>query len=303
MKKTILLYAGIVSLFITIPALSFSQTKQISKTKMTITISDAKVFTVKDNNRVKVHTLVAPANKFANATHVIELPTQLIVIDGHFFAEYGAALKNLTDSLGKPVTRFYISHGHPDHYLGFGDAFPNVDVYALKETKDEIEQNGEKELKEKQSIMGTVIATKLNYPKNIVAVGTETIDDTIFIFEKVLDAESGVSLVIKLPELGVYIAQDIVYNKIHLFFTGQTNGWIKALNNILDEKGYETVLAGHGIPADKKVVRENIEYLKKAADILKNAKTKEEFKANLLKTFPDHDGSILIDIYLPYLFI
>ena len=63
---------------------------------------------------------------FANTSHIIELPSQLILVDGQFFAPYAAELKDYVDRLGKPVTRFYISHEHPDHYIGFGDAFPDV---------------------------------------------------------------------------------------------------------------------------------------------------------------------------------
>jgi glyoxylase-like metal-dependent hydrolase (beta-lactamase superfamily II) len=259
-------------------------------------------FLVKSNGTVKVHTLVSPADMFANATHIIELPTQLIVVDGHFFAQFAAELKELAESLNKPVTRIYISHDHPDHYLGFGDAFPDIDVYALKEIKEAIEQNGAKELNEKQLQMGDAIASKLNYPKFEVVVGTEIIDGTTFIFEKVENAESPVSLVIKLPELGIYIAQDIVYNNIHLFITGQTGGWKNALNNILANEQYDVILAGHGNPTDRSGVKEAIAYLDKVTEILKIAKTGEEYKSKILAAYPQYGAAVLIDIYLPFLF-
>lgn len=267
-----------------------------------IEIPKANQFLVKSSGGVRVHTLVSPTDMFANATHIIELPTQLIVIDGHFFAQYAAELRELANSLNKPVTRIYISHDHPDHYLGFGDAFSDVDVYALKETKEGIEQNGAKELKEKQSQMGDAIASKLNFPKFEVSVGTEIIDGTTFIFERLEQAESPVSLVIKLPELGVYIAQDVVYNNIHLFITGQTGGWKKALNDILADEGYDIILAGHGNPTDKNGVKEAIAYLDKVTEILRLAKTEEEYKTKILAAFPNHGAAVLIDIYLPYLF-
>ena len=269
---------------------------------MTNQNAKATTFLVKSNGVVKVHTLVSPADMFANATHIIELPTQLIVVDGHFFAQYASELKELADSLRKPVTRLYISHDHPDHYLGFGDAFPDVDVYALREIKEAIEQNGAKELAEKQSHFGSAIASKLNYPKHVVTPGTEIIDGETFIFSKVINAESPVTLTISLPDLGVYIAQDIVYNNIHLFITGPTNGWRKALYNILNSGGYETILAGHGNPTDKSGVQNAIGYLDKVDEILNEVKTPEEYKAKLLAAFPNYGGAVLIDIYLPYLF-
>ena len=58
-----------------------------------------------------------------------------------------------------------------------------------------------------------MIAFKLNKPSVIQQPGEEIIGNVKFIFEKSVNNESAVSLVIKLPELGVYIAQDISNRK------------------------------------------------------------------------------------------
>ena len=202
-------------------------------------ISIGSSWTVIKNKNVKVHTYMSPTAMFANTSHIIELKNELIIVDGQFFAPYALELKKFTDSIGKPVTRFYISHDHPDHFIGFGDAFPDVKVYALAETKTSIEQTGQGVLEQRQAQFGPMIATKLNKPSVIQQPGEETIGNVKFIFEKSLNNESTVSLVIKLPELGVYIAQDIVYNKIHLFIEGDTKGWETALNKIIKEKTYK----------------------------------------------------------------
>lgn len=133
---------------------------------------------------LKIYTLVSPGVMFANTSHVIELSHQLIVVDGQFFALYGTQLKALTDSLKKPVTRFYISHDHPDHYLGFGDAFPDVPVYALAETAEAIKTNGDQTLKARQEQFGGLIAKTVHMPDHIQVAGTEVIDGVTFVFEQ-----------------------------------------------------------------------------------------------------------------------
>jgi len=255
---------------------------------------------VTQNANVKVYTYMSPSAMFANTSHIIELKNELIIVDGQFFAPYALELKKITDSIGKPVTRFYISHDHPDHYIGFGDAFPNVKVYALAETKASIEQNGQGVLEQRQAQFGPMIATKLNMPAVIQQPGEEKIGDVKFIFEKSLNNESGVSLVIKLPELGVYIAQDIVYNKIHLFIEGDTKGWENALRNIVKEKAYKIVLSGHGKEGGKELLQENLSYLSFANKTILASKNKEEFKTSIIKKYPDYAGEQLIDIYLNY---
>ena len=257
-------------------------------------------WTVTQNKDVKVHTYMSPAAMFANTSHIIELKDELIIVDGQFFAPYAIELKKFTDSLRKPVTRFYISHDHPDHYIGFGDAFPNVKVYALAETKTSIEQNGQPVLEQRQAQFGPMIATKLNKPSVIQQPGEETIGNVKFIFEKSLNNEAAVSLVIKLPELGVYIGQDIVYNKVHLFIEGDTKGWENALRNIMKEKTYKTILSGHGKEGGIALLEENLNYLSFANKTISDSKNKDEFKAIIVKKYPEYAGEPLIDIYLNY---
>ncbi|MGX7666289.1 hypothetical protein [Flavobacterium pedocola] len=257
-------------------------------------------WTVTQNKDVKVHTYMSPTAMFANTSHIIELKKELIIVDGQFFAPYALELKKFTDSLGKPVTRFYISHDHPDHFIGFGNAFPNVKVYALAETKASIEQTGQGVLEQRQAQFGSMIATKLNKPSVIQQPGEETIGNVKFIFEKSLNNESAVSLVIKLPEIGLYIAQDIVYNKIHLFIEGDTKGWETGLRKIIKEKNYKIVLSGHGKEGGIELLKENLNYLAFVKETILKSKNKEEFKAAIIKKYPKYGGEQLIDIYLNY---
>lgn len=259
-------------------------------------------WTVTQNKDVKVHTYMSPSAMFANTSHVIELKNELIIVDGQFFAPYAFELKEFTDALGKPVTRFYLSHDHPDHYIGFGDAFPNVPVYALTETKAAIEQAGQEVLEQRQAQFGPMIASKLNKPSVVQQPGEETIGNVKFIFEKSVNNESAVSLVIKLPELGVYIAQDIVYNKVHLFIEGDTKGWETALHQIIKEKTYQTILSGHGKEGGIELLKENLNYLAFVNETILKSKDKEEFKAAILKKYPEYGGEQLVDIYLDYYF-
>jgi glyoxylase-like metal-dependent hydrolase (beta-lactamase superfamily II) len=273
----------------------------VSATAAAQNLPNATIEIVKDTPKIKVHTLVSAGDMFANASHVIELKSQLIVIDGQFFAQYGKELRAFTDSLGKPVTRFYVSHDHPDHYLGAGDAFPDVKVLALKETKDAIDRDGQAGLEARQKQMGPMIASKLFKPTAVVATGTELIDGVSFVFEKWTDNEAEVSLVVKLPELGVIVTQDIVYNHVHLFISGPTQGWKNALQKLKRSEGYTVFLPGHGRPASRSTIDEDIAYLDTVDALLKSSKTKEAYKAGLAAAYPNYAALGLVDIYWPIL--
>ncbi|PRY30440.1 glyoxylase-like metal-dependent hydrolase (beta-lactamase superfamily II) [Spirosoma oryzae] len=259
-------------------------------------------YLVKDTGRVKVHTLVSPAPMFANATHIIELPNELILVDGQFFAQYGQEFRDLADSLQKPISRFYVTHDHPDHFLGMGDAFADVPVYALPEIKESLATVGPHELEEKQHQMGSLIANRLSLPTEVVEPGEETIGGARFLFERVLDTESPVALVIKLPELGIVIAQDILYHDAHAFITGPVTGWKKALQALRDDDDYDLILPGHGKPAGKSDIDRAMDYLDKATELLAQADGPVAYKQALLTVYPDYAADKLIDIYCRILF-
>lgn len=257
---------------------------------------------VRSNAKVCVHTLLSPGPMFANATHIIELSDQLILIDGHFFAQYGQEFRELADSLKKPISRFYVTHDHPDHYLGMGDSFRDVIVYALPEIKASIVKSGPVELEKKRQKMGDLIASQLVVPTKSVEPGEELISGVKFIFERVLDTESPSTLVIKLPELGMLIAQDILYHNAHAFITGPVDNWKKALLQIREDKEYDLILPGHGQPAQKADIDNAINYLEKAFSIFSTTNSPEQYKHELLNAYPSYAADRLIDIYSPILF-
>lgn len=255
-----------------------------------------------DQETVKIHTMISPDPFFANATHIIELATQLILIDGQFFAQYGKEFRAYADDLKKPITRFYISHDHPDHYLGMGDAFSDVPVYALEAIKASLEKNAGREIEEKQNAMGPLIAKRLVLPTHIADTKQEVIDGVRFVFERVDNTESAEALVIKVPEVKVAIIQDILYNNTHAFVTGSLDGWKSALRELRDDPDYDLFLPGHGKPSGKADIDNALGYLDKVEAIKSYAKDEEEYKNEVLRFYPNYAGAKLIDIYMPILF-
>jgi glyoxylase-like metal-dependent hydrolase (beta-lactamase superfamily II) len=252
---------------------------------------------------VKVHTVMAPASVFSVTSHIIEFKTQLFVVDGQFFAPFAADLKAYAGALGKPITRFYISHEHPDHYLGMGDAFPDVAVYALPSVKHHIEEDGPKQLVRWNAKLGPkMVAQHLAVPSRDAQLGREVVDGVPLEFAAVADNESPEALVIKLPTQGVLIAQDLVYNGVHLWAVGPTDGWRTALKGLLADTRYQTFLAGHGPAADRETVKANLAYLDTVDRIRRSASGPADYKAQLLKAYPSLDGAGLLDIYLPIVY-
>jgi glyoxylase-like metal-dependent hydrolase (beta-lactamase superfamily II) len=86
-------------------------------------------------------------------------------------------------------------------------------------------------------------------------------------------AETEDALTIALPDGGGVITQDLVYNRAHLFL-GERRfaGWREALRQYRDLP-YDIVLPGHGLPGDKTVYADMIDYLNFAEDALVGSST------------------------------
>lgn len=269
-------------------------TVSVRESGMTVTMQPAGDLTV--------HTLTAPEQVFADSTHIIETESSLVVIDTQFLLPMALDFRAYADGLGKPIDRVFITHAHPDHFLG-SEAFADVPVFALEEVSAAIAANGDAEIAEKQGDFGVEsIASSFVVPE-VVEAGTVVIDDVDFQLTEVTDAEAEIQLVIRVPEAGAVVAGDIVYSGVHLILAGPADTWIAALNDLAaDSETYPVVLPGHGVPADPSVYNVNIDWLATAGQLLSSVDNAADFKQGLVDAFPDLGMTASIDFVTPFLF-
>lgn len=265
-------------------------------------VSDPIVMVAKQVGDVRIHTFVASftGDNIANATHIVESANRLVLVDSQFLVPYAKAFRQYADSLGKPIERLYLSHRHPDHWFGSGAAFGDVPVYALPETAEFIRDHGEDSRSDHWKL-GDFVPDRVVVPKETVQPGTERIDGVEYVFDRVTDTEIDFNLTIKLPELGVFFAQDLLYSGTHLYLTKHLEHWIRVLRAMLLSE-CELFLPGHGLPADKNEVARNIEYLAAAREAIDDGLSGDAFKQYLLQRYPERRCPGIFDIYLPRLF-
>jgi glyoxylase-like metal-dependent hydrolase (beta-lactamase superfamily II) len=266
-------------------------------------LSDPIKIIVKQAGDVRIHTFISSfaCDNIANATHIIESKKMLVLVDGQFLVPYARQFRDYANSLGKPIKRLYLSHRHPDHWFGLGTAFGDIAIYALPETISFIQENGEASRKDHLPILGNLAPDRIVVPQKAAGPGEETIDGVKYVFGRVTDTEIDFLLTIRLPDIGVYIAQDLIYSGTHLYLTTCIEHWIRVLEEMLISD-YELFLPGHGLPADKNEVARNIEYLAAAKQAIDNGLTNEPFKDFMLQRYPERKCPGIFDIYLPRLF-
>lgn len=265
-------------------------------------LSDPIVMVAKQAGDVRIHTFVSSftGNNIANATHIVESRNKLVLVDAQFLAPYASRFREYADGLGKPIDRLYLSHRHPDHWFGVGTAFSDVAVHALPETVSFIRDHGE-ESRSDHWKLGDLAPDTVVVPKETVEPGEETVDGVRYVFDRVTETEIDFHLTIGLPDVGVYVAQDLVYSGTHLYLTRHLEHWIAVLEALL-VTDYDCFLPGHGLPADKNEVARNIEYLAAAGQAVADGLTHDAFKEFMLRRYPERRCPGIFDIYLPRLF-
>ncbi|MET9082826.1 MBL fold metallo-hydrolase [Streptomyces sp. NPDC004237] len=250
--------------------------------------------TVVDKGTVRVHSYMAPDDSLNVTTQLIETPARVIAVDAQYALAYADEVVAYAKGLGKPLDRLIVTHAHPDHFHGAGRF--GVPVHALAAVRDQIAAQGDG-----QDPTGAVIPAADITPTVEIVPGTEVVDGVPFLFEAFSGGEAADELVIRLPEHGVLVAQDLVYHDTHLFLgNNDLAGWQQAVERLAAEPSYDTVLAGHGLPAGPEVYEELRRYLADARELL--GEDGEAYKKAITDRYPTYGAPFLIDIGNEYLF-
>ncbi|HEM4277685.1 MBL fold metallo-hydrolase [Streptococcus suis] len=246
-------------------------------------------------DKVTVHTYTAPEDGAMVNTHIIETEAHLIVVDTQMLLPYAHEVKTFVDGLKKPIEMVIISHGHPDHWFGTA-VFEGEKVYAIQEVLNEIQETGPTAIERKMAVLGDLVPNQAVMPTFVLAEGDVTLDGVTIRVTKVADTESSFITTLELVEQEVIIAQDIVYNNVHLFVAQQELENWQAVVADLNNRNWTLVLPGHGLPTTNAVFGQMINYLNLAQESLANAESFSQYKAAVMAGFPDYKGEVLIDL-------
>jgi glyoxylase-like metal-dependent hydrolase (beta-lactamase superfamily II) len=247
--------------------------------------------TVTTAGRVKVHTYMAPEHGWRATSHLIELPGQIVLFDMPLTLELSREVLDHAAAIGKPLTRCYISHAHPDHFTG--TVLADAPTYALRSQKELIERSGD--LRIARAYLLTPGHEGADPPlarpvDRVAETGEEVIDGIRLSFQRVVDAETSEQLSIGLPEQGILIAQDVVYHDVHSFIGEQNFAtWSLALD-LLGSWPYHTVMPGHGLPGGRQLYAATKAYLATAAAEFTAAAGPSDLNRRLEAAYPAFGG-------------
>lgn len=273
-----------------------------------------------EGQNFKIHTYHSAQPAWAGATHIIETPKHLYLVDTQFLTPYAAKAKEIATGISKKskksIKTIFISHEHPDHW--FGNSFwQETDIASFPKTKEFIDAHGKKMHADRVKEMGEMIPPNFQPVKRSIEPGTQDLDGVEVVFQEVTMAEGPEHLVLWFPQDKIVIAQDLIYNGLHHWVAGSDIGnWIKSLEDMKKKMGKDIdqylVYAGHGAPGPAaQLINSSIDYLKVTDEFVKEVKADkklskkkkgEVLKEKLLAKFPKMASPDVIDYYIPFLF-
>lgn len=168
-------------------------------------------------------------------------------------------------------------------------------VILLAEVAREIEAVGDRVAREEHEKFGDDVPTRAERPRNVVEPGVEMLEGVPVDFVHLRNAETHDALMVGLPDHGILITQDLVYNHVHAMVGEKAfDSWENALESgkALD---YDKILPGHGAPGGKQLYTQMQNYLAVARDAYAQSKDGDDMKARVIQAFADYGGVGMLD--------
>ncbi len=250
---------------------------------------------------ITLHCATSPEEGEMVNSQILETSKSLIIIDTPLLKPYGDEFKEYVNSLNKRIDRVLTTHSHPDHWFCLG-YFDNVPKYAFQETIDEITGMKDMVVGYHTQIHGELMPENIIIPDLPIEESEIEIDGVKLTLHKFLFVEDNCLLVVELSDHDMLLAQDLVYNKTHMYIaTKNSDGsfavdnWTKTLKEF-EEKNIGTIIPGHGEITDSSVFSECIEYLNHSLKSITDAEDGDDYIKAVTEKYPDYRIPLMLEM-------
>lgn len=252
------------------------------------------ISTVASAAPVEIKPLSASPQGFFVTSTLITGEKDAVLIDGAFtLADAHRVVATILDSK-KTLTHLYVTHGHPDHYLGLPAikaAFPTVKIVALASTVEEIKAHAKAKVAQWKPMYGANLTESPVIPE-VLKGDSILIEGTALNIVGPVQGDDSHNSYVWVPSQKTVIAGDIVYSGVHVWTAETTpasrKAWLGSLDKLAALKP-EVVIGGHRVPDakdDASAIVATREYLKAFDEALASSKTADELFAKITAKYP-----------------
>jgi glyoxylase-like metal-dependent hydrolase (beta-lactamase superfamily II) len=225
-----------------------------------------------------------------------------VLTDPGMTTDQARALGDWVAAKGRNVTDIFITHGHGDHWFAAGllaERF-GARVVATAGTIAQMHANAERRPllwdKVYDGIPPTPV-TAVTVPGNRF-----TLEGHDLVIVEVGDTDSQDTSVLHVPDLGLVVAGDVIYNGVHMYLAqtvivGGFGPWRDAIAEV-EALEPRHIVAGHQnreLDDDAaRTIAETRQYLDDAEELLAREKTAVDFFDATIARYPDHLGRTVL---------
>jgi glyoxylase-like metal-dependent hydrolase (beta-lactamase superfamily II) len=194
---------------------------------------------------------------------------------------------------GKILKTIYISHAHPDHYMGLGtiaEAFPNAKVIAIASEANIINKQFFGKIEHWESVIGPVNCPRKTAKLEILNEDHFELEgQRIEIISKVV-GDMKYNTMVWIPSIKTLYASDVLFNQAHPFTCELTpeelRQWITDVDKI-EKMGAEVIIPGHQKPG-MQFDKSSLDFTREYCRVTEEEKAKTETVGDFFFAMADH---------------
>jgi len=233
----------------------------------------------------------AEAGAWSNA-YLISGAADVILFDVVMLRGDALKLAEQIAQSGKTLRTVFVSHAHPDHFMGLDvitDRFPKARILATKDVVEDIKKDG--------PWMFSLLKEKLGPEGPGRLVIPEVLSEREIVIEEISievvefgEGESRHIATLFIPSQGALLTADLIYHQAHCYLQEKhLDGWLARLDELenFSRGRVTTIYPGHGPAGDLSLIDHTRAYLRDFGAALEGG-TAGSVEAKMLEKYPHH---------------